>query len=130
MQGTTLGLGIVSNSTIADLVFDPGRQLINFTASGPENTVGFCNLTIAKQLLNGSPVVLVDDSVAQASVSEDGTHYYVSFSYSHSQRKIAIGGHNTIPELPYPLIPLVLILILAALMLKASSKENKRMPLR
>jgi len=62
--GGELKLQVTSNSTITNLAFDSSRRLINFTVSGTEGTRGFCYVLVAKELLDGRPVVLLDFKIA------------------------------------------------------------------
>jgi hypothetical protein len=104
--GTVTGLvqGLVmqvsSNSSVSNLVFDSSRNLLNFTVSGPAGTYGFFDAAIAKSLLLGQPVILIDGVEHAASVTEDANFWYIHVAYPHSAHQVAIGGSNTIPEFP------------------------------
>jgi hypothetical protein len=106
---TTVGLQmqVFSNSTVSSLIFDSPRGLLNFTVSGPSGTYGFFDATIAKTLLSGQPIVMIDGVEHPASVTEDADFWYIHVTYSHSEHQITIGGSNTIPE--FPPIPLLAI---------------------
>jgi hypothetical protein len=99
---TALARGLVmqvsSNSSVSDLVFDSSRNLLNFTVSGPAGTHGFFDAAIAKSLLLGQPVVLIDGVGHTASVTEDADFWYIHVTYPHSAHHVAIEGSNTIPE--------------------------------
>ena len=115
-HGNELKLQVLSNSTITSLFFDSNRRLINFTASGPEGTKGFCNVIISKELLDGAPIVFIDGNQIAAIVNQDTINYYVHFTYSHSSHKITIGGLNTIPE--FPTSTVLILAIISTLVLK------------
>ena len=112
-QGNELRLQILSNSTIRDLIYNSERRSINFSVNGPDNTKGFCHVAISKQLLDGTPVIYVDESQVSANITEDTTNYNVYFAYNHSSHNVTIYGSNTIPEFaPYATM---IVLILASI---------------
>jgi hypothetical protein len=91
---------VVSNSSVSNLVFDSTRGLLNLTVSGASGTYGFFDATIAKGLLLGQPVVLIDGAQHSASITEDANFWHVHVTYTHSQHHVTIGGSNAIPEFP------------------------------
>jgi hypothetical protein len=95
-----LQMQVVSNSSVSNLVFDSTKGLLNFTVSGASGTLGFFDATIAKSLLLGEPVVLIDGVQHSASVTDDANFWYVHVTYTHSQHHVTIGGSNTVPEFP------------------------------
>jgi len=114
---TTAGLQmqVLSNSTVSGLAFDSTRGLLNFTVSGPQGTYGFFDATVAKTLLSGQPVVLIDGVQRSATVSGDTNFWYIHVTYPHSQHQVTIGGSNTVPEFPsVALLAIVLLLVLIA----------------
>jgi hypothetical protein len=116
-----LRMQVVSNSTVSNLLFDPARGLLNFTISGPQGTYGFFDATVAKTLLSGQPVVLIDGVQASATVSGDQNFWYIHVTYPHSQHHVTIGGSNTVPEFPQA-IPLLLVLFSLTLVLLTSRR--------
>jgi hypothetical protein len=125
--GTVTGLvqGLVmqvsSNSSVSNLVFDSSRNLLNFTVSGPAGTQGFFDAAIAKSLLLGQPVVLIDGAEHTASVTEDANYWYIHVTYPHSAHQVAIGGSNTIPEFPSITI-LAVIFVFAIIVFKRRTR--------
>ncbi|MGA2460703.1 MAG: PEF-CTERM sorting domain-containing protein [Candidatus Bathyarchaeia archaeon] len=121
-------LQIQSNSTITNLVFDSGRQLINFTASGPSGTVGFASVIFAKTLINGPvPIVLIDNGQTPylaLSLTSNSTHFTLTFTYPHSTHQITIGGYNLIPEFPTDLALLVVTILGTTLVIARRSKRK------
>jgi hypothetical protein len=97
-QGNTYAAAVNTNATVADLSFDSDRRLLNFTISGPYATVGSFAVLIPKALLDGMPLVFVDNAEVACTWTENGTHYTINFSYPLSQHTVTIGGSNTIPE--------------------------------
>ena len=99
--GGSTYLQVSSNSTISNLQFDSGRKLINFTASGPSGTMGSTSVVFAKTLINGSPIVMIDNgntSPISIVLTSNSTHYSLTVTYPHSTHSITIGGSNSIPE--------------------------------
>ena len=103
---------VVSNSSVSGLVFDSNRGILNFTVSGPSGSFGFFNVTVAKTLLHGRPVVLVDGLEYSAIVTEDASFWYVHVTYSHSEHHITLGGSETVPEFPEAFSLLILLVTL------------------
>jgi hypothetical protein len=84
-----------SNSTIEHLLFDQSVHTISFDVTAPIGTVGFCNLTIPKVLLRAEPLeaweVSIDDSPPLSLiVTENDTHTFLYFTYSHTTRRVKI----------------------------------------
>lgn len=107
-----LEMQLISNSSVSNLFFDSTRGFLNFTVSGPSGSYGFFDATIAKILLSGQPIVLIDGVQWPASVSQDANFWYVHVTYMHSEHHVAIGGSNTIPEFPSAAAPLVLLMLI------------------
>lgn len=95
-----LVMQVVSNSSVSGLVFDSNSGILNFTVSGTSGSLGFFNVTLAKTLLHGRPIVLVDGVEHSAIVTEDASFWYVYVTYSHSEHHITVGGAETVPEFP------------------------------
>lgn len=96
-----------SNSTIRNFHLDQASRTLLFNVTGPIGTLGFCNVTIPKQLLNASAeewIVLVDNEPVDPIVTWNTTHTFLFFTYVHSTHKITI-----IPEFPSFLMLLFII---------------------
>ena len=124
---------VVSNSSISELIFDPARSLVNFTVTGPGGTYGFFDATIAKTLLLGQPVVLIDGVKQPASVSEDPISWYIHVTYPHSEHQVTIGGSNTIPEFPSAMLVVVVFAFLSVILRRCpyriSGEKSFRKPI-
>ncbi len=121
-------LQISSNSTISNLQFDSQKKLINFTASGPSGTIGSTTIVFVKSLINGVPVVLIDNGHTppiSILLTNNSTHYSLTVTYPHSTHSVTIGGSSSIPEFPVGL-PVLLIFTLIACGLIARSTTRKR----
>ena len=112
---------VVSNSSIAGFIFDPARNLVNFTVTGPGGSYGFFDATIPKALLLGQPVVLIDGVEQPASVTEDPVSWYIHVTYPHSEHQVTIGGSNPVPEFPSALVA-VAVLALVPVMLRRRNR--------
>jgi hypothetical protein len=108
---------VSSNSTIPGLHFDPARRLINFTVNGPGGTNGSTALIFKKSLIQGSPVVTIDNGNITArilSVTTNSTYYLLIFSYPHSEHGVAVGGSETVAELNLGILQFLFPILVAA----------------
>ena len=127
-------LEVVSNSTIHDAqvahwptASDPylqlGQEFISLLTEVENNTVGFCRLTIPRDLLDGDYRVLIDwNEVPTNELSiSNSTHAYIYFT--HSDHQIIIT-----PEFPSLLVTTLSLLATVFLVLmfkKRASLETK-----
>lgn len=118
-------LQIVSNSSVSSLVFDSMRGLLNFTITGPSGSFGFFNATIAKTLLYGRPVLLIDGTERPAIVTEDANFWYIYATYLHSERHVTIGGSEIVPEFSQANLLLLMLFFLSFLLL-SKRLQNER----
>ena len=111
---------IVSNSTISAFNFNATQKFISFKVNGSSATVGFCKITIDNLLLGGPYTVMVDETLVTPSVTSNGTHSFLYFTYAHSTHNVRIIGSIVIPEFPssLPLLMLVLMALPAVLYMK------------
>ena len=87
-----------SNSIVSSFNYNQSLSEISFNVTGPSGTIGSCNLTIPKELLNETFAVLVDNVPVGYIQTENATHYFLYFTYTHSTHKIKIiGGVLTHP---------------------------------
>ena len=124
-----------SDSTITNLMFDEtfvhdGRMgLISFDVTGPPDTTGFCTITIPKNLtrvgIGESWLIKVNGVGASYSVDENATHTWLYFTYPHNVH-IEISGTWVVPEFPATLLlPLLIIVTLAAVILRKKLWSTK-----
>ena len=97
-QGTVIR--ILSNSVISRTVFDSTKGLLNFTVSASSGSYGFFNASLAKTLLHGRPILLIDREENPATVVEDMDFWHVYATYSLGEHEVVIGGSETVPEFP------------------------------
>jgi len=85
---------IHSNSTIASFNYDSLLAQISFNSTGPSNSLGFCNVTIPKDLLSASPpeawLVTIDGTNTSCTLRENSTHTSLYFAYAQNTRRIRI----------------------------------------
>lgn len=83
---------VASNSTISELTFNSTIMELSFKASGPSETMGYTNLTIAKTLVeNASELkVYLDGNEINYTTTETAYYWSVYFTYTHSTHTVAV----------------------------------------
>ena len=81
-----------SNSTVSNFEFIQADKKISFNVTGPDGTVGYCNVTIPNLLLGGPYTVQVDDLLITPEETTNGTHTFLYFTYPHSTKTVQIEG--------------------------------------
>jgi len=126
----TFNVSVEGNSTIiADFYFSQPMKQIGFKVTGPDDTIGFCNVTIPIELLGGTYTVLVNDwPVSPDPIwTWNDTHSFICFTYSHSINLVKIVGTTVIPEFTTALLlPLFLIFALIAVALTNRIRHGKQ----
>jgi len=110
----TYVIPMTTNSCISNLEFAPLLEQIMFNVTGETGTMGYCNITIPKQLLKAEPSsawnVLFDGYLELSYItSENETHTFIYINYTHSDHRIQIQGTWAIPEFPTIMILLLLM---------------------
>jgi hypothetical protein len=116
-----------SNSTVSNLVLDQSQ--IVFNISGDSGTVGYCNVTIPKSLMNCTTLndwaVWVNStqlSPPDLTATENATHTFIYFTCTFaSSLQVAIKGTYVVPEFSSP----VILLLSTATMLLAITVKRK-----
>jgi len=94
------------NSTVASLNFNHTSKQISFNVTGPSGTIGFCNVTIPKQLLWANPPEAwqteVDGTRTTSTIIENATHTSLYLTYTHSTHTIKITGTSVIQDTTPP----------------------------
>jgi hypothetical protein len=124
-QGNDYTLVVNTNASTAGLLFDPNRRLINFTMSGADGTVGSYVVEIPKALLDGTPIVFVDNRPVASTYTENNTHFLVRFDQTLSMHIVTLGGSNTIPEFPTPFLVAVSSIFMTLILRRWSKRERK-----
>jgi PKD repeat protein len=83
---------VESNSTISEFAFDTNNWKLKFTATGPNGTMGYTKVTIAKSLVANITNVRIylNNSKIEFSVTSTDNSWVLSFSYSHSTHELGI----------------------------------------
>lgn len=102
-----------SNSTVSPIDLDQPHRLLSFNVAGPDGTIGFCNITIPKNLLDAPDsnlwLILVDGMTVSYTIIENATHSSLYFAYSHSIHRVHILGTAVIPEFTTVIVPLLFL---------------------
>jgi len=131
--GLEFNVVVESNSTVSNFEFREDQKEIRFSVTGPSGTVGFCNVTIPKELLKAEPpenwVVTVDGQPpTYFNFAENGTHAFLYFTFTHTTHNIIIRGTWAVPEFP-TVTPLLLILIILAVFTITLKRRSHKTPL-
>lgn len=105
---------VVSNSTVSDFYFNPDEgSFLKFNMIGPENTTGFCRVTIPKSLLwvEDGWAVLVGGEPVNYTIIPDENYTYLYFTYNHSTKTVEIQGTDVIPEFPSHFLLLAFLIL-------------------
>jgi parallel beta-helix repeat protein len=123
-------VSLLSNSTVSKFRFVKAEKKITFDVGGPSDTVGYCNVTIPKNLLRDNPwKILVNNTniASQATIIENQTHTSIYFTYNHSAYNIQIVGTWTVPEFSTTMILSLLMTFstLAVIFIKRIGRQPK-----
>ena len=88
VAGTEYYFTTASSSAVTDFTYNDTQKIIRFNVTGPEDILGFTNITMPKTLLSlkagDTFVVLFDTKATNYTKTENATHYFLYFTYSHS----------------------------------------------
>ncbi len=112
-DGETHVVTTFSNSTIASFNFNQTLQQISFNVTGPSGTLGFCDVTIPRNLLESEPpsvwAVTIDGINSTFSPTENSTHTTLQFTYGQATRGVqirVIEPQNVPPTADYTYSPI------------------------
>jgi hypothetical protein len=90
MRGVSSIICLESNSTISNFLYN--STSVTFLVSGIAGTIGYCNVTISKEIVSQSSDIQVyyDAQPILHRLSENSTNYFIYFTYSLSLRTISI----------------------------------------
>jgi len=113
----TYNVQVQSNLTVTDFMFNQSLKQITFSTEGSSGTMGFCNVTIPKDLLAGQYSVFAGESQPLVfDEQSNASHSFLSFNYPHSSNIVRIEGTEVIPEFPsWTLMTLLLVTLTVAL---------------
>jgi hypothetical protein len=95
---------VSSNSTITSLAFNSTTSELTFEASGPAETTGYVQATIAKSLVANPENIKVylDGNQLNYSVAAAEDSWLITFTYSHSKHEILLYlGSATTSNVPF-----------------------------
>jgi len=123
-DGMTYLVELRSNSTVSRFRFNASQRVISFNATGPDYTLGFCNITIpnsiVQDLWQGNYTVLVDDEPPLFIRNwTDTTNTYIYFTYQHSEHQVTI-----VPEFQSIMIPSILMLLITLAIITEKKLDN------
>ena len=83
-------LSLESNSTVSDLLFDSEHAVLSFTVTGPNQTTGYVQVMVAKELMPTITglVVNIDGTDTEYHASETEDAWLITISYSHSSHAV------------------------------------------
>jgi len=85
-NGITYTVSIFTNSCITNF----GDKTISFNVTGSADTIGFCNVTLPKEMLYGTFTVLIDGTPIDYTLTENATHTSLHFTYNHTTHYVQI----------------------------------------
>lgn len=132
--GTDYRVIFDSNSTVSDFDFNQVAKQFSVTITGLEGTVGFCNISIPKDLLDAPPedwIIIIDNPPAleyltEYNVAETATHTFIYFTYDHSTHTLTVEGVTVIQEFNVIMLPLILMM-LTLIVAAFAIKQRKRL---
>jgi hypothetical protein len=102
-----------SNSALSNFEFNQPTHQVSFNASGIPGTNGYCEVVIPKTLLGGPFKVFTGNQQIATTETENTTHSFINFTYTHNSDTIEIVATTAIPEFPsIILLPLLIIVTL------------------
>ena len=128
-EDTQYDVYIVSNSTVSNFSFNSDGARVSFKIEGEPETMGFCNVTIPKNLLyaENTWTVLVDGISVTPTVNEKENYTNLHFTYRHSTKTVEIIGTDAIPEFP-SWTPTLLVLVVLAVAVAMYKRKLSRKP--
>jgi parallel beta-helix repeat protein len=130
-ENKSYNLHFNSNCTVFDIKFNDTKKMISFEMAGQESSVGFCNVTIPKELLRANTThpwkVKLNDSDSSFTSAENATHSFVYFDVTDTGTyTIEIIGAEVIPEFPAWIMPpsLMVLTMLTAIQRKKRKKTD------
>jgi len=130
-QTHTFWVQTVSNSTVNDMSFNQLHRYLTFIVTGPQGSIGYCNITIPRELLNAEPeewLIIVDGEITNYTTMSNATHTSLYFTYPLSTKTIYVFGISVIPEIPINAILLALLILISAIIISKKKLQFKQAP--
>jgi parallel beta-helix repeat protein len=102
LEGEIYDVTVISNSTISVFSFqigaETGNKIINFNATGIDDTSGFCRVKIPTKLMDYPHIVLVnsEEIIPTALNVSSETYAYLYFTYINKNRTVTIISSKTL----------------------------------
>lgn len=127
---------VESNSSITQLFFNSTSSQLSFTVTGPSDTTGYVQYTIAKSLLAGvqNVKVYLDGSQLNVNITSDGDSWLLYFTYHHSSHQVIINlaqQSNITSEFNWLIwiaVPILVVALLLAVIAFRRTKRSKAVP--
>ncbi len=128
-EDKTYHVNFFSNCTVFDIEFNDTRKTISFNVATQPETIGFCNVTIPKELLRSNVThpwkVKLNGTDTDFTHAENTTHSFIYFNiFDTGMYTIEIIGAEVIPEFPTPILVLLMILMLLVVVLRKRYTKN------
>ena len=121
-----------SNSSVTDFGFSQPNKLIYFNVTRATGTKGFCNVTIPKQLLDAPApdnwIILIDGGSVTFTKTENATHTFLYFTYTHSTKMVYVKGTVVIPEFPSAIM--LLAMLTATLIILVATRKIPKLKIK
>jgi hypothetical protein len=132
VEGTVYYIGVSSNSTISNFVFDRAERSIFFDVAGPEQTGGYCTVSIPSSLMWGQFAVFKDGGLLTKGIdytlTSNSTHFTLNLTYDHTMHSFRIEADEVVPELSFYPVLVALSIVLLAFAIKHRAKTCVRRP--
>jgi parallel beta-helix repeat protein len=93
-QDKAIQIDVESSSSVSGFQFDESAKVIMFNVEGPENTTGFCRITVPKSFLQdlwqSNISIFVSGTKVDFENFTDTENAYLYFTYKHSEHTIVI----------------------------------------
>jgi hypothetical protein len=128
-ENKSYNLQFYINCTLFDIKFNDTEKMINFVIAEQESAVGFCNVTIPKELLRANATypwkVKLNDSDISFTATENVTHSFIYFNVINAgPYMIEILGVEVIPE--FPTSTMILLLMITTLLAMIFKRRRKK----
>jgi len=124
-NGAAYTVSVFTNSSVMNFAFHQPAKTESFEIAEENGATGFCNVTIPIELLNGDFSVSVDNSPTSFTITQNLTHSFLYFNYTHTVHKVRIVGTSVIPEY-IPLLSIIIMSILTtAIVIYRHTKRGK-----
>jgi parallel beta-helix repeat protein len=129
-DGTLYYVDVVSNSSLANFVFNPDNHTLTFDVEGTSSTNGFCRVTVPKGLMwcdnpNDWVVKVGGTLIGDRTTTEHDGYTYIYFAYTHSTKKVEIKSTGAVPEFVQTMLLIIFAAATTVLLIAKKSKKPK-----